>query len=113
VLSLYIAAFALSFGAIFWLMSAEIFPTRVRAVGSTISTFANWLANLLVSVTFLSLVNAIGQPGTFWLYAAMGVLAFVFCRRLVPATKGKSLEEIEYYWEQQSHRVPTPTSRAK
>ena len=113
VLSLYIAAFALSFGAIFWLMSAEIFPTRVRAVGSTISTFANWLANLLVSVTFLSLVNAIGQPGTFWLYAAMGVLAFVFCLRLVPETKGKSLEEIEYYWEQQSHRVPTPTSRAK
>ncbi|MFL5586927.1 MAG: sugar porter family MFS transporter [Ktedonobacteraceae bacterium] len=101
VLCLYIAAFALSFGPIFGLMSAEIFPTRVRAVGSGISTFANWVANLLVSVTFLSLVNALGQSGTFWLYAVMGVLAFVFCQRLVPETKGKSLEQIEYYWEHQ------------
>ena len=113
VLSLYIAAFALSFGAIFWLMSAEIFPTRVRAVGSAVSTFANWVANLLVSVTFLSLVNAIGQSGTFWLYAVMGVLAFVFCRRWVPETKGKSLEEIEDYWEQQRYRAPTTKSGAK
>ena len=110
---LYIAAFALSFGPIFWLMSAEIFPTRVRAVGSSISTFANWVANLLVSVTFLSLVNGIGQSGTFWLYAAMGVLAFVFCQRMVPETKGKSLEEIEYYWEQQARGTPSPTGGAK
>src|SRR5438445_749887 len=102
-LSLYIAAFALSFGPIFWLMSAEIFPTRVRAVGSAISTFANWVSNLLVSVTFLSLVNAIGQSGTFWLYAAMGVLAFGFCQRLVPETRGTNLEQIEYYWEHQRH----------
>jgi hypothetical protein len=54
-----------------------------------------------VSVTFLSLVNALGQPGTFWLYAFMGVLAFVFCKRLVPETKGKSLKQIEHYWEHQ------------
>jgi sugar porter (SP) family MFS transporter len=113
VLSLYIAAFALSIGPIFGLMSAEIFPTRVRAVGAAISTFANWVANLLVSVTFLSLVNAIGQQGTFWFYAAMGVFAFVFCWRLVPETKGKSLDQIEYYWEHQGQWAPTPTSRAK
>jgi SP family galactose:H+ symporter-like MFS transporter len=113
VLCLYIAAFELSFGPIFGLMSAEIFLTRVRAVGSSISTFANWVANLLVSVTFLSLVNGIGQSGTFWLYAAMGVLAFVFCQRMVPETKGKNLEEIEYYWEQQARGTPSPTSGAK
>ncbi|TMC27679.1 MAG: sugar porter family MFS transporter [Chloroflexi bacterium] len=113
VLSLYIAAFALSFGPLFGLMSAEIFPTRVRAIGSSIATFANWVANLLVSITFLSLVNALGQSGAFWLYATMGVLAFVFCQRLVPETKGKSLEEIEHYWEEQEQRVPTPTSGSK
>lgn len=104
VLCLYIAAFALSFGPIFGLMSAEIFPTRVRAVGAAIATFANWVANLLVSVTFLSLVNALGQSGTFWLYAVMGVLAFIFCQRLVPETKGKRLEEIEHYWKQKETR---------
>ena len=54
-----------------------------------------------MSVTFLSLVNAIRQSGAFWLYAAMGVLAFVFCLRLVPETKGKTLEQMEDYWKRQ------------
>src|SRR5207302_6869769 len=87
-LIIYILAFALSFGPVFWLMSAEIFPTRLRAAGASISSFANWVANLLVSITFLSLVGALGAPATFWLYAFFGVLAFIFCWRLVPETKG-------------------------
>src|SRR5438874_5977313 len=90
VLSLSIAAFALSFGPVFWLMSAEIFPTRVRAAGASTSSFANWTANLLVSITFLSLIGALGAPVTFWLYAFMGVLAFIFSWILVPETKGRS-----------------------
>jgi MFS transporter, SP family, galactose:H+ symporter len=98
-LIVYIIAFALSFGPVFWIMSAEIFPTRVRAAGASISSFANWTANLLVSVTFLTLIGALGDLATFWLYAFFGVLAFLFCLRLVPETKGKSLEYIERYWE--------------
>jgi hypothetical protein len=62
-------------------------------------SFANWAANLLVSITFLSLVGAMSAPATFWLYAFFGVLAFLFSWRLVPETKGRSLEQIEYYWE--------------
>jgi len=98
-LIVYIIAFALSFGPVFWLMSAEIFPTRVRAAGASISSFANWTANLFVSVTFLTLIGALGALTTFWLYACFGVLAFLFSLRLVPETKGKSLEYIEHYWE--------------
>ena len=98
-LIVYILAFALSFGPVFWLMSAEIFPTRVRASGASISSFANWAANLLVSITFLSLIGALGAPSTFWLYAFFGVLAFIFSWLLVPETKGRSLEQIERYWE--------------
>ena len=98
-LIVYIFAFAISFGPVFWLMSAEIFPNRVRAAGSSVSSFANWVANLLVSLTFLSLIGAIGEAATFWLYAFMGILAFFFCLRLVPETRGKSLEQIEHYWE--------------
>ena len=98
-LMVYIFAFALSFGPVFWLMSAEIFPNRVRAAGSSVSSFANWVANLLVSLTFLSLISAFGEATTFWLYAFMGILAFFFCLRLVPETKGRSLEQIEHYWE--------------
>ncbi len=99
----YIVAFALSFGPVFWLMSAEIFPTRVRAIGASISSFANWTANFLVSITFLSLIGAIGAPATFWLFACFGVLAFIFSWILVPETKGRSLEQIERYWENRRH----------
>src|SRR6266436_1118366 len=102
-LIIYILAFALSFGPVFWLMSAEIFPTRVRAAGASISSFANWAANLLVSITFLSLIGAIGAPATFWLYAFFGILAFMFSWILFPETKGKSLEQIERYWESGRH----------
>ncbi len=104
-LIVYIIAFALSFGPVFWLMSAEIFPTRVRAAGASISSFTNWAANLLVSITFLSLVEALGTTATFWLYACFGVLAFLFSLRLVPETKGKSLEYIERYWENRPLRT--------
>jgi SP family arabinose:H+ symporter-like MFS transporter len=99
----YIVAFALSFGPVFWLMSAEIFPTRVRASGASISAFANWTANFLVSITFLSLIGALGAPATFWLFACFGVLAFIFSWILVPETKGRSLEQIERYWENRRH----------
>lgn len=112
-LIVYIIAFALSFGPVFWLMSAEIFPTRVRAAGASICSFTNWTANLLVSVTFLTLIGALGALATFWLYACFGVLAFLFSWRRVPETKGKSLEYIERYWEDRwLHRrgrpVPPP-----
>lgn len=98
-LFVYIIAFATSFGPIFWLMSAELFPTRVRAAGSSISSFANWGANFLVSATFLTLVGWLRIAGTFWLYAAICVAALLFIWFLVPETKGKSLEEIEQYWQ--------------
>ncbi|GCE28174.1 MFS transporter [Dictyobacter alpinus] len=97
-LILYIVAFAISMGPVFWLMSAEIFPTNVRAAGASVCSFANWVANFIVSITFLSLIHAIGTSTTFWLYAVVGVIALIFCRRLVPETKGKTLEQIEAYW---------------
>jgi MFS transporter, SP family, galactose:H+ symporter len=100
---IYILAFAISFGPVFWLMSAEIFPTQVRAAGASISSFANWSANFLVSVTFLSLIGAVGASVTFLLFACMGVLAFIFSLELVPETKGKGLEQIERYWENGRH----------
>jgi sugar porter (SP) family MFS transporter len=102
-LIIYILAFALSFGPVFWLMSAEIFPTRVRAAGASMSSFANWATNFLVSITFLSLIGALGAPATFWLFAFFGVLAFLFSWKFVPETKGKSLEQIERYWENERH----------
>lgn len=92
---IYIASFAFSFGPIPWLMMTEIFPLRVRARAVSIATMASWGGNLIVSFTFLSLLQIIGPSYTFWLYALVGVLGFIFVWKLVPETKGRTLEEIE------------------
>jgi sugar porter (SP) family MFS transporter len=105
-LIIYIIAFAISMGPVFWVMSAEVFPTRVRAAGSATSTFMNWLFNFLVSVTFLSLVGAIGSAFTFWLYGLICIVTLLFCLFIVPETKGRSLEEIETYWANDRHWEP-------
>ncbi len=58
----------------------------------------NWAMNLLVAVTFLTLVSLLGHAGTFWLYGLVAIGAWIFFYRLVPETKGKSLEQIEAHW---------------
>jgi SP family galactose:H+ symporter-like MFS transporter len=108
-LMIYILSFAISMGPVFWLMSAEIFPTNVRAAGASACALCNWVANFIVSVTFLSLIGQIGSSGTFWLYAGIGVVTLIFCVVLVPETKGKTLEQIEGYWLHGRHWLPTLT----
>jgi sugar porter (SP) family MFS transporter len=92
----YVASFAISLGPIFWLLIAEIYPLKIRGLAEGTAAASNWAANLLVSLTFLSLVEALGPAKTFWLYALFGVAAWIFSYYLVPETKGRSLEEIEH-----------------
>jgi SP family galactose:H+ symporter-like MFS transporter len=94
-LGLYIASFAISLGPVFWLMISEIYPLNIRGKAMSIASLSNWGSNFLVSLTFLLLIDAFGQTGTFWLYAAVGVVAWVFVWFWVPETKGRTLEEIE------------------
>ncbi len=94
-LIVYIAGFAMGLGPVFWLMISEIFPLRIRGPAMATSTVANWSANFLISFTFLSLVSAITRAGAFWVYAGLGLAAFVVFYKLVPETKGKTLEAIE------------------
>ncbi|WP_121744216.1 sugar porter family MFS transporter [Natronorubrum halophilum] len=94
-LMLYVGFFAIGLGPVFWLMISEIYPMEVRGRAMGVVTVLNWAGNLVVSLTFLRLVDVFGQSGTFWLYGALSLLALVFCYRLVPETKGRSLEEIE------------------
>ncbi len=93
-LIVYIASFAVGLGPVFWLMISEIFPLKVRSPAMSLSTVGNWTSNFLVSSFFLTLVGAISREGTFWLYAAFGVLALIFLLARVPETKGRSLEQI-------------------
>jgi sugar porter (SP) family MFS transporter len=97
-LMLYVGSFAVGLGPVFWLLISEIYPLRVRGKAMAAATLANWGSNLLVALTFLSLVQALGSAGAFWLYAAVGVAAWLFSYFLVPETRGRSLEEIEAGW---------------
>jgi sugar porter (SP) family MFS transporter len=94
----YIISFAIGFGPVFWLMSSEVFPNRLRGSGESFSTLANWGANFLVSVTFLSLIIGIGATFTFGIYAFFAIITIVFAWFFVPETKGRNLEQIEAYW---------------
>ncbi len=97
-LIVYIISFAISLGPIFWLLIAEIYPLDIRGKAMSVATVCNWAANLLISFTFLKLVNHLGLAGTFWFYGFLAVLAWVFSYFLVPETKNKTLEEIEMEW---------------
>ncbi len=98
ILLVYVACYSLSISPLFWLMTAEVFPNRLRAAGASAATVANWSANLLISVTFLTLIDAVGKSWTFWLYAIFAAVAIVFVWRFVPETKGRPLEHVDDYW---------------
>jgi sugar porter (SP) family MFS transporter len=91
----YIACFAFSLGPIPWIIMTEIFPLNVRGRAVSIATMSSWGSNLIVSFSFLPLFEAAGAAFTYWLYALVSLLGLVFVWRLVPETKGMSLEEIE------------------
>lgn len=90
----YIASFAIGLGPIFWLLIAEIYPLRVRGKAMSVATVANWTSNFVISLTFLGLVSLLGTNTVFFMYAIVGVISLIFVLKLVPETKGLSLEEI-------------------
>jgi SP family galactose:H+ symporter-like MFS transporter len=94
-LLLFIVGFAMSAGPLIWTLCSEIQPLKGRDFGIGCSTFTNWAANWLVGVSFLPLLNGIGQAQTFWLYAAFNAVFIVLTFWLVPETKGVTLEQIE------------------
>jgi len=102
-LVIYVACFAFGLGPIFWLLISEIYPLKIRSAAMSAVTVTNWGMNLAVAVTFLTLVAVLGHAETFWLYGVIAVAAWVFIYRLVPETKGRSLEEIEAHWRAGKH----------
>ncbi|MGD8603575.1 MAG: sugar porter family MFS transporter, partial [Anaerolineales bacterium] len=102
-LMFYVGAFAIGLGPVFWLLISEIYPLRVRGLAMSLATVTNWFFNLVVSITFLSLVGAVGRSWTFWIYALVGIGAWVFSYALVPETRGQSLEDIEAHWRTGRH----------
>lgn len=125
----YIAFFAISLGPLGWLFISEVFPLRVRGIGSSIGSLANWFFNGVVAFTFFKIIKLLTMSGTgivtheklynatthtftmqavnngnpagaFWFYAIIGVLGLVWGYFYLPETKGVSLEKIEEHWRQ-------------
>lgn len=90
-----IACYAMTLAPITWVVISEIFPTRVRGMAMAISTFSLWTGCFVLTYSFPLLNNGLGAYGTFWLYGLICLLGFLFVKRNLPETKGKSLEEIE------------------
>lgn len=90
-----IAAFACTLGPVTWVVLSEIFPNRVRGRAMSLSVFALWAGCFSLTYTFPLLNGALGPAGTFWVYAALCLLGFVFIFFRLPETKGITLEEIE------------------
>lgn len=105
ILCIYMAFVALSICSVIWVLTPEIFPNRLRGRAMSIATFSNWLVNTIAASLFPWYVSKCGMSTAFITFAvicAIGVL--IFCK-LIPETKGKSLEEIEEYWTERGRRV--------
>src|ERR1700746_2485075 len=93
-----IRLFALGMGPGPWLIISEIFPTKVRGRAASIATSTLWSGTLLVTFTFLTLVKILNLWGTFAIYGALSALCCIFVWKMVPETKGRTLEQIQQEW---------------
>ncbi|XP_052625171.1 sugar transporter ERD6-like 16 [Lactuca sativa] len=90
----FIAAFSIGMGAVPWLIMSEIFPLHIKGAAGSLVVLVNWLGAWVVSYSFNFLINW-SPEGTFWLFSGFGIITIVFVVKMVPETKGKSLEEIQ------------------
>jgi SP family xylose:H+ symportor-like MFS transporter len=105
----YIAGFAVSWGPVTWVLLSEIFPNQIRGQAMAVAVAAQWIANFLVSWTFPvlnenpALVQHFHHGFAYWIYGLMSILAAWFVWKIVPETKGRSLEQMEKLWRPQNH----------
>ena len=90
-----IAGYAMSAAPVVWILCSEIQPLKCRDFGVTCSTTTNWVSNMIIGATFLTLLDSIGAAGTFWLYTALNLLFVLVTFWLIPETKNVTLEHIE------------------
>lgn len=94
----FIACFAFSFGPVGWIIINEIFPNSIRGKAVSIATLAVWIGTALIGQFVPFLLENITPAGTFWLFAILAFPTIIITWKIIPETKGKSLEEIEKHW---------------
>ncbi len=98
---IYTASFMMSWGPICWVYISELFPNKIRGKAVAVAVAAQWAANYFISSTYPAMME-FSSGGTYWFYGAMSILSFFFVWKLVPETKGKTLEEMEHLWKRPS-----------
>lgn len=98
-LVLFNVGFTLGFGAMIWVYAGEAFPSHLRGLGSSVMLTSNLTANYIVGVAFLPLLKLTGGAGVFGILGAFAILAFLFVLKFAPETKGRPLDDIRLFWE--------------
>uniref|UniRef100_A0A2N9F409 Major facilitator superfamily (MFS) profile domain-containing protein n=1 Tax=Fagus sylvatica TaxID=28930 RepID=A0A2N9F409_FAGSY len=101
-LALYIASFSPGMGPVPWTVNSEIYPESYRGICGGMSATVNWISNLIVAQSFLSVAEAVGTGWTFLILAGVAVLAFLFVILLLPETQGLTFEEVEKIWKERA-----------
>ena len=100
----FIACFAFSFGPVCWVIVGEIFPNAIRGKAVALATLSLWIGNFLVGQLTPLMLEGLGASWTFWLFALCCSPALWLTWRLIPETKGRSLEDIDGYWKDDYHK---------
>ena len=95
---IYTASFMMSWGPITWVLISELFPNKIRGKAVAVAVAAQWAANYFISSTYPAMME-LSSGGTYWFYGAMSILSFFFVWKMIPETKGKTLEEMEHLWK--------------
>lgn len=104
-LALYIMFFSPGMGTVPWVVNSEIYPLRYRGICGGIAATSNWISNLIVSQSFLSLTQAIGTGWTFFIFGVVSILGLLFVIIYVPETKGMPIEDIEKMLEKRAIQI--------
>ena len=94
----FIASFASSLGPIPWVLISEIFPTKTRGIAMSFAIFAIWIGVMLVTQFTPVLLDSFGGATTFFVFMTNSIILLIFTIKMIPETKGKTLEEIERNW---------------
>jgi len=110
-LLMFTMGFTFGFGALVWVYAGESFPAHLRSLGSSMMLTANLTANALVAAVFLTMLNTLGGAGMFTVFALLACAGLVMVYRFAPETKGRQLEDIRHFWENNG-RWPDETTSA-
>ncbi len=95
---IYTASFMMSWGPICWVLISELFPNKIRGKAVAVAVAAQWAANYFISSTYPAMME-FSSGLTYWFYGLMSIISFFFVWKMIPETKGKTLEEMEHFWK--------------